>query len=80
MLLFAQEGLERMRGPQSTDQTESSANALEKVLRYLAEQLAKEDYAPGLSDVVRLIQFRHDREHHEPVTIRAGWVREWPKK
>lgn len=79
MLLFAQEGLERMRGPQSTDQTESPATALEQVLRYFGEQLARADYAPGLGDLVRLIQFREELQDSEPVTIVAGWVREWPK-
>ena len=64
-----------MRGPQSTDQTESPADVLEQVLQYFEEQFAAEDYAPGLSDLVRLIHFRRDMEESGPVTILAGWVR-----
>ena len=78
MLLFAQEGLERMGGPQSTDQTESPGDALEQVLQHFEGQFSAEDYAPGLSDLVRLILFRRDLEESGPVTLLAGWVRKCP--
>jgi len=54
----------------------SPERAVAQLLHYSYERLAEKDYAPGLGDLVRLIQYRRGMPRQRQARLIAGWVRD----
>ena len=54
----------------------SPGRAVAQLLRYSDERLADNDYAPGLGDLIRLIQYRRELPELRQSRLVAGWVRD----
>ena len=52
----------------------SPEGAVAQLLHYSYERLAEEDYAPGLGDLIRLIQYRRQLPQQRRSRLIAGWV------
>jgi hypothetical protein len=76
MLLFAQEGVERMGRRKNNSMLVSPERAVAQLLHYSDERLADRDYAPGLGDLIRLIQYRRELPQQGQCRLIAGWVRD----
>jgi hypothetical protein len=76
MLLFAQEGVERMGRRKNSSALVSPERVAAQLLRYSHERLADNDYAPGLGDLIRLIQYRRGLPEQRRSRLVAGWVRD----
>jgi hypothetical protein len=76
MLLFAQEGLERVASRRHNSRPAGSSAATERVFRCLEKHLKDPDYVPGFADLIRLIKFRQELGETRQVRIRVGWVQD----
>jgi len=54
----------------------SPERAVAQLLHYSYERLAEKDYAPGLGDLIRLIQYRRQLPQRRQSRLIAGWVRD----
>jgi hypothetical protein len=54
----------------------SPERAVAQLLHYSDERLADRDYAPGLGDLIRLIQYRRELPQQGQCRLIAGWVRD----
>jgi len=65
-----------MRRRKNNSTRVSPERVIVQLLRYFQESLANEGYAPGLGNLIRLIQYRRGLPEGRQGRLIAGWVRD----